>query len=102
MMSAPDATVADFLRPWWRMFSMRQVPAGVAFVCLLAWYTLVPTHVFAQGATQASITGLVRDVSGAVMPGVTVEVSSDALIEKVRVAVSDSAGRYRVVSLPPG
>ena len=51
---------------------------------------------------QGSIAGAVRDSSGALMPGVTVEVSSDALIEKSRAAVSDSAGQYKIVDLPPG
>ena len=53
---------------------------------------------FAQGA----ITGSVRDTSGAVLPGVTVEASSPALIEKVRTAVTDSAGQYRIEDLRPG
>jgi hypothetical protein len=51
---------------------------------------------------QASITGAVRDTSGAVLPGVTVEAASDALIEKVRSAVTDGTGQYRIVDLRPG
>jgi hypothetical protein len=51
---------------------------------------------------QGSIAGSVRDTSGAVLPGVSVEASSDALIEKVRTAVTDSSGNYRIVDLPPG
>src|SRR5688572_1033520 len=51
---------------------------------------------------QASITGTVRDTTGPVLPGVTVEASSPALIEKVRAAVTDGAGRYRIVDLRPG
>jgi hypothetical protein len=51
---------------------------------------------------QASIAGLVRDTSGAVLPGVTVEASSPALIEKVRAGVSDGAGQYRIENLRPG
>ena len=51
---------------------------------------------------QASITGTVRDTTGPVLPGVTVEVSSPALIEKVRSAVTDGTGRYRIVDLRPG
>ena len=55
------------------------------------------------GAQQASgIAGAVRDTSGAVLPGVTVEASSPALIEKVRVVVSDTDGRYNIVDLRPG
>src|SRR5688572_5977752 len=51
---------------------------------------------------QGSITGAVKDTSGAVMPGVTVEVASPALIEQSRSAVTDSNGNYRIVDLPPG
>src|SRR5687767_604661 len=51
---------------------------------------------------QSSITGVVRDTSGAVLPGVTVEASSDTLIEKVRSAVTDGNGLYRIVELRPG
>ena len=51
---------------------------------------------------QASITGVVRDSSGAVLPGVTVEASSPALIEKVRSAVTDGTGQYRIENLRPG
>ena len=58
----------------------------------------VPTAVFAQ----ATIAGSARDSSGAVLPGVAVEASSPALIEKVRTAVTDDRGLFRIVSLPPG
>ena len=51
---------------------------------------------------QASIAGVVRDSSGAVLPGVTVEAASPALIEKVRTVVSDGAGQYRIIELRPG
>jgi hypothetical protein len=53
-------------------------------------------------AAQSAIAGVVRDTSGAVLPGVTVEVSSPALIEKTRSAATDDAGQYRVVDLRPG
>src|SRR5437867_2840813 len=53
-------------------------------------------------SAQGSITGTVKDTSGAVLPGVTVEVSSPALIEKVRTAVTDTSGQYRIVDLRPG
>src|SRR5215204_4208322 len=57
----------------------------------------------AAAAQQASgIAGAVRDTSGAVLPGVTVDASSPALIEKVRTAVTDSEGRYNIVDLRPG
>src|ERR1044071_3962141 len=69
------------------------VLAGVLLVCILA-----PSIVYAQ----ASIAGVVKDPSGAVLPGVTVEASSPALIEKVRSVVTDASGQYRIVALRPG
>ncbi len=51
---------------------------------------------------QASITGTAKDISGAVLPGVTVEAASPALIERVRSVVTDSTGQYRIVDLRPG
>ena len=51
---------------------------------------------------QASIVGVVKDSSGAVLPGVTVEASSPALIEKVRTAATDGSGQYRIEDLRPG
>src|SRR5262245_44678299 len=68
----------------------------IVFV-LLAW---LPASAAAQSGS--AIAGTVRDASGAVMPGVTVEAASPALIEKLRVAVTDEAGRYSVISLRPG
>jgi hypothetical protein len=65
---------------------------------MLACLVLLPTVAFAQ----ASITGVVKDTSGAVLPGVTVEVASPALIEKTRTAVADGTGQYRIVDLRPG
>src|SRR5262245_12755387 len=65
---------------------------------VLAGLLLLPSLVFAQ----ASITGVARDASGAVLPGGTVEASSPALIEKVRSVVTDSTGQYRIVDLRPG
>ena len=56
----------------------------------------------AQGSGGASVTGVVKDSSGAVLPGVTVEASSPALIEKVRSAVTDASGNYRIIELRPG
>jgi len=69
------------------------VLAGVLLVCILA-----PSVVYAQ----ASIAGVVKDASGAVLPGVTVEASSPALIEKVRSVTTDGSGQYRIVDLRPG
>ena len=56
-----------------------------------------PTQVF-----TATVTGVVTDSSGAVLPGVTVEAASPALIEKVRTTVSDGSGQYRIIDLRPG
>ena len=56
----------------------------------------------AASAQTSAIAGIVKDSSGAVLPGVTVEASSPALIEKVRVAVSDGAGQYKITALRPG
>jgi len=70
----------------------------VAVLCV----TLVPVAAVAQTAVSGSITGTVRDTSGGVLPGVTVEASSPALIEKVRTSVTDDQGRYRIVDLRPG
>src|ERR1041384_5332307 len=53
-------------------------------------------------ASAQSLAGTVKDSSGAVLPGVTVEASSPALITKVRSAVSDELGQYRIPDLPPG
>ena len=51
---------------------------------------------------QATIAGVIRDASAAVLPGVTVEASSPVLIEKSRTVVSDGAGQYRITDLLPG
>ena len=67
-------------------------------LALLACIVLIPTAAFAQ----AVIAGTVRDSSGAVLPGVTVEAASPALIEKVRSAVTDGTGQYRIEDLRPG
>ena len=53
-------------------------------------------------AQTAEIAGVVRDSSGGVLPGVTVEASSPALIEKSRSVVTDSQGQYRIIDLRPG
>jgi hypothetical protein len=64
---------------------------------------LIPALAGAQGAlTRGTLTGTVRDAAGAVLPGVTVEAASPALIEKVRTAVTDGSGIYRIVNLDPG
>ncbi len=72
----------------------RWIPALVA----VSSFLLLPAFAWAQ----SSIAGVVRDSSGAVLPGVTVEATSPALIEKVRSTVTDDQGRYRIVDLRPG
>lgn len=61
---------------------------------------LLPTGAVAQ--TGSGISGQVSDATGGVLPGVTVEAASPALIERARTAVTDSQGRYRIVDLRPG
>jgi hypothetical protein len=68
------------------------------FVGVVALVLMIPGVALAQ----AVVAGTVKDSSGAVLPGVTVEASSDVLIEKVRSAVTDGSGRYRIEELRPG
>ena len=65
---------------------------------VLTAFGIFPGAVYAQG----SLTGVVKDTSGAVLPGVTVEAASPALIEKVRSVITDGTGQYRIVDLRPG
>ncbi|HEY1909477.1 MAG TPA: TonB-dependent receptor [Vicinamibacterales bacterium] len=69
----------------------------IASLCLM-WLFVTPTTARAQSA----IAGVVKDATGAVMPGVTVEASSPALIEKVRSVVTDGQGLFKIVDLRPG
>ena len=55
-----------------------------------------------QALAQGSISGSVKDTTGAVLPGVTVEAASPVLIEKVRTTISDGSGRYQIIDLRPG
>jgi Carboxypeptidase regulatory-like domain len=76
----------------------RQTLARLVVVsCVL----LLPAAAWAQ-AGSGTIAGVVRDTSGAVLPGVTVEAASPALIEKVRSVITDSQGQYKIVDLRPG
>ena len=68
------------------------------FSAFLLVLLLIPSAAYAQ----AAIAGVVKDASGGVLPGVTVEAASPALIEKVRSVVTDDTGQYRVVDLRPG
>ena len=70
---------------------------------------LVPVAAFALvlampalARAQSAITGVVKDTSGAVLPGVTVEIASDVLIEKTRSAVTGDDGQSRIIDLRPG
>src|SRR4029453_6375388 len=65
-----------------------------ALVCLVS-----PRLAFAQAT---GIAGVVKDASGAVLPGVTVEAASPALIERVRTVTTDSQGQYKILDLRPG
>ena len=66
----------------------------LAVVCVCAW----PGH----AGAQSQLNGQVKDESGGVLPGVTVEAASPALIEKSKSAVTDSNGRYTIVDLRQG
>src|SRR5262245_59511744 len=72
----------------------RTAPSPAVLLVLL----LSPSVAFAR----AAITGVVKDTSGAVLPGVTVEAASPVLIEKVRSVVTDATGQYRIVDLRTG
>jgi hypothetical protein len=75
---------------------MATLPRSI--VLLGALIFVPPTAAFAQ----ASLAGVVKDTSGAVLPGVTVEAASPVLIEKVRSVVTDNTGQYKIVDLRPG
>ena len=79
---------------------MRRVVSAAVATIVCATTVGAPPAAYAQEA--ASIVGVVQDSQGAVLPGVTVEASSDALIERVRTAVTDGSGRYGIISLRPG
>jgi hypothetical protein len=67
-----------------------------------SWFLLAFLLLPATAHAQTTLAGMVRDSSGLVLPGVTVEAASPALIEKVRSAVTDASGQYRITELPPG
>jgi hypothetical protein len=75
---------------------MRRSLSSAMAVCAAA--LLLP----AIASAQAAISGVVKDTTGSVLPGVTVEAASTALIEKVRTVSTDGAGQYRILNLPPG
>jgi len=65
----------------------------------VAFAVLFPAVVFAQ---TGSIAGVVKDTTGAVLPGVTVEAASPALIERIRTVTTDEKGQYKIIDLRPG
>src|SRR5262245_12937790 len=75
---------------------------GQRFAVALSFFLLYTAGGASVALAQASIAGVVRDVSGAVLPGVTVEAASSVLIEQVRTVVNDGAGQYRIEPLRPG
>src|SRR6187401_1294452 len=74
---------------------------GFMRYAVLALFSVLFAPVMAR-AQGASIAGVVKDTSGAVLPGVTVEAASPVLIEKAREAVTDTSGRFQIVDLRPG
>jgi hypothetical protein len=84
--------------PMWRACIGWALARSVVLV--LTSVLFAATSVRAQA--PSSIAGVVKDTTGAVMPGVTVEASSTALIERVKTAITDSQGQYRIVDLRPG
>jgi hypothetical protein len=77
-----------------KRWSVRLSSFGLGLACLL--FSSTPA------SAQSAFAGVVKDTSGAVLPGVTIEVSSPVLIEKVRTAVTDDLGRYTITELRPG
>ena len=75
------------------------MPSFRQIVFVLSWLLILPASVNAQ---QSTLSGVVKDSSSAVLPGVTIEASSPVLIEKTRTAVTDGTGQYRLPELPPG
>ena len=67
-------------------------------VLIVIGLVMLPSYAFAQ----ATLAGVAKDASGAVLPGVTVEAASPALIEKTRTAITDGTGQYQIVDLRPG
>src|SRR5712691_2225308 len=76
---------------------MRKMASGLLIVCALG--LALPHVVYAQAS---AIAGVVKDTTGAVLPGVTVEATSPALIERVRSVTTDERGQYKIVDLRPG
>ena len=82
------------------MTRQTQLVASLGIAILLGSF-LLPVGATAQTGL-GGVSGVVRDTTGGVLPGVTVEVSSPALIEGVRIAITDGEGRYGITELRPG
>jgi hypothetical protein len=74
------------------------MPALRKIVFVLSWLIILPASAYAQ----ATLAGVAKDSSGAVLPGVTVEAASPVLIEKTRSAITDGSGQHQIVDLRPG
>src|SRR5262245_36118024 len=79
---------------------MRRLLFDTILVC--GALLLLPAASGAQGTGSGTIAGTARDTSGGVLPGVTVEASSPALIEKTRTTITDERGEYKIIELRPG
>ena len=95
------AFISDALRHYTHLAAKRRL--DVRTLTKTGLIAAVLLHLTGSAAfAQATIAGVVRDTSGAVLPGVVVEATSPSLTEKVRTALSDDTGQYRIVTLPPG
>src|SRR5215470_13048289 len=81
---------------------MAQQGAAMSWLRKAVWVVFVLALLPASAWAQATLAGVAKDASGAVLPGVTVEASSPALIEKTRTALTDGTGQYQIVDLRPG
>jgi hypothetical protein len=75
---------------------------GLSLFAFAGLLIVLRAQAAAQGVESGTIAGVVKDTTGAVLPGVTVEAASPAIIEKVRTAVTDHQGQYKILNLRPG
>ena len=75
---------------------------GKRKAALFVFLLLLAVPVLGRAQGLGTVAGVVKDASGAVLPGVNVEVASPALIEKTRTAITNESGQYTVINLPPG
>src|ERR1700687_5289335 len=103
---AEDTTFQRILEPLHGSVSLSLLDVGayeekviksrICSACVAALALLVPVMAWAQTG-NSGLAGVARDASGALLPGVTVEVASPALIEKVRTVVTGADGSYRIL-----